>query len=116
MKTIGELNDDNFDQAITTAPTPVVVDFYAPWCGPCKMLTPLLQTLAERFTGRVQFFKVNVDEAPALAERFQVTGVPMLVFFANGEPRDGLIGFPSPPVLAAKLHALTETKPAEARA
>jgi thioredoxin 1 len=115
MKTIAELNDENFDQTIAAAPGPVVVDFYAPWCGPCKMLAPLLGSLAEHFAGRVQFFKVNVDAAPELAARFEVSGVPMLVFFANGEPCDLLIGFPAPQTLAAKIHALAEGKPAEAR-
>ncbi len=115
MKTIAELTDENFDQTIAAAPGPVVVDFYAPWCGPCKMLAPLLGSLAEHYAERVQFFKVNVDAAPELAERFEVSGVPMLVFFVNGEPHDLLIGFPSPQTLAAKIHALTEAKPAEAR-
>ena len=115
MKTIAELTDENFDQTIAAATVPVVVDFYAPWFGPCKMLAPLLNALAEHFAGRVQFCKVNVDAAPELAERFEVSGVPMLVFFVNGEPRDLLIGFPSPQTLAAKIHALTEAKPAEAR-
>jgi thioredoxin len=114
MKTIAELNDENFDQTMAAANVPVVVDFYAPWCGPCKMLTPLLQALAEHFAGRIQFFKVNVDEAPELAERFEVSGVPMLAFVVNGEVRELLIGFPSPPVLAGTLHALVESKPAEA--
>jgi thioredoxin 1 len=115
MKTIAELTEENFDQTMAAATGLVVVDFYAPWCGPCKMLAPLLNSLAEHFAGRVQFFKVNVDEAPVVAERFEVSGVPMLVFFVNGEPKDVLIGFPSPPVLAAKLHALTESHPTEVR-
>lgn len=115
MKTIAELTDENFDQSIAATTGPVLVDFYAPWCGPCKMLAPLLSSLAEHFAERVQFYKVNVDAAPELAARFEVSGVPMLVFFVNGEPRDLLLGFPSPQTLAAKLHALTEAKPAEAR-
>lgn len=115
MKTIAELTDENFDQTIAAALGPVVVDFYALWCGPCKMLAPLLGALAEHYAGRVQFFKVNVEAAPELADRFEVSGVPMLVFFVNGEPRDLLIGFPAPPVLAEKLHALIEAEPTEAR-
>lgn len=115
MKTIAELNDETFDQTIAAAHVPVVVDFYAPWCGPCKMLTPLLTALAEHFAGRLQFFKANVDEAPELAERFNVTGVPMLALIVNGVVHEMVIGFPSPRELAAKLHALAETHPTEAR-
>ena len=115
MKTIAELTDENFDQTMAAATGPVVVDFCAPWCGLCKMLAPLLVSLAEHFAGRIAFYKVNVDAAPELAARFEVSGVPMLVFFANGEPCDLLIGFPSPQTLAAKIHALIEAHPAEAR-
>ncbi len=115
MKTLSELTDENFDQTMADATGPVVLDFYAPWGGPCKMLAPLLGSLAEHFAGRVQLYKVNVDAAPELAACFEVSGVPLLVFFANGEPCDRLIGFPSPQTLAAKIHALTECKLAEAR-
>jgi|GEM_PF-1748470 len=115
MKMIPELNDDNFDQHMAAADLPVVVDFYAPWCGPCKMLTPLLEALAEHFTGRIQFFKVDVEQSPALAARFQVAGVPMLAFMVNREVREVQVGFPSPQEFAAKLHALAELHPAEAR-
>jgi thioredoxin len=114
MKTIAELTDENFDQTMAAA-TGHVVDLYAPWGGPCKMLTPLLGSLAEHFARRIQFYKVNVEAALELAARFEVSGVPLLIFFANGEPCDRLIGFPSPQTLAAKIHALTECKLAEAR-
>lgn len=116
MNTIAELNDQTFDPTIAAARGPVVVDFYAPWCGPCKMLAPLLEQLAAHFAGRIQFVKVNVDDAPELATRFGVTGVPMLAFFNRGEMRDRVVGFPSPQVFAAKLEALTAGQPAEVSA
>jgi thioredoxin 1 len=109
MRKVSELNEAEFDQAIATANVPVVLDFYAPWCGPCKMLEPLLDQLAEQFDGRVRFCKVNVDEAPELAERFEVTGVPTLLFFNNGELRDSVVGFSSPRALTAKIEALAAT-------
>ena len=115
MKAISELNETDFEQTIAGANVPVAVDFYAPWCGPCKILAPLLEKLAEHFTGRVEFFKVNVDEAPSLAERFDITGVPTLLFFANGELRDTVVGFASPRALVARMEALAASA-REARA
>jgi thioredoxin 1 len=115
MKPIAELNDENFDQAIGAANVPVVVDFFAPWCGPCIMLAPLLEQLALHFAGRIQFFKVNVEESPELATRFQISGVPMLAFMSGGEVRDVVVGFPPPQLLATKLQALTAVTPAEVR-
>lgn len=106
MNTILQLNEESFDATLAAADTPAVVDFYAPWCGPCKMIAPLLDKLAEHFTGRIQFFKVNVDESPELAARFEITGVPTLLMFGPGELRDRLVGFPSPRALVEKLEAL----------
>lgn len=108
MQTITELNEAAFDPAIAAANVPMVVDFYAPWCGPCKIIAPLLEKLADQFAGRLQFMKVNVDEAPALAAQFEITGVPTLVFLDQGEVREVLVGFPSPRVLLEKLEALAE--------
>jgi thioredoxin 1 len=106
MKTISELTETNFDRAIAGLNGPAVVDVYAPWCGPCKMIAPLLEKLAEHFAGRIEFFKVNVDGAPALAERFGITGVPTLLFFSNGELRDTMVGFASLRDLVARLETL----------
>jgi len=116
MKKIAELNDQNFDHALAAATTPMVVDFYAPWCGPCKMRAPLLDSLAEQLAGRIQICKVNVDESPGLARRYQVTGVPMLAFFARGELRDVVLGFPQPSELASKLGSLLTEIPTAAGA
>ena len=92
MKTIAELTDENFDQTIAAAPGPVVVDFYAPWCGPCKMLAPILDTLASEFAGKVKIVKVNVDEEPDLATRFHILSIPNLKVFRGGQVVDELIG------------------------
>jgi thioredoxin 1 len=114
MKTIAELNDSNFDEALAATKTPVLVDFYAPWCGPCKMLAPLLAQLARHFAGRIQFFQVNVDAAPELAARYEITGVPTLLFVRDGAVCDRVVGFAAPRALAHKLEALAG--PAEVRA
>ncbi len=107
MNTIAELDETNFDDMVGASRVPVIVDFYAPWCGPCKMLAPLLEKLAEPFAGKIQFFKINVDEASMLADRFEITGVPTLLFFKNGGVCNRIVGFPSPRDLVSKLDALT---------
>jgi len=89
-----ELNDMNFEREVTQAGGPVLVDFHAPWCGPCKMLAPVLETLAGEYAGRVKFAKVNVDDAPELAGRYNITGVPTLMLFRGSEPVDQVVGFP----------------------
>ena len=114
MSKIAELNEENVDQVIAAATTPVVVDVYAPWCGPCKMLAPLMEQLADHFAGRIQFFKVNVDEAPEIAGRFEITGVPTLLLFCDGKLRDTIVGLASPRALLTKLEALA-ANPTEAR-
>jgi thioredoxin 1 len=108
MKTIAELNAETFDATLAKAATPVVVDFYAPWCGPCKMLAPMLETLAGQFDGRAEFFKVNVDDAPELAVRYQITGVPTLMIFDRGQMCDTIVGLPSPRALVSKLEDLAK--------
>lgn len=75
---------------------PVVVEFYAPCCGPCKMIAPLLEQFAGEFAGRLKFTKANVDETPVLASSFEITGVPTLMLFSGGALVDQLVGFPGP--------------------
>ena len=94
MNHIIELTENDFEAEVIQAPVPVVVDFYATWCGPCKALAPLLEQLAAGLTGRLKFAKANVDEAPELVDCFEITGVPTLLLFRNGEVLDRLVGFP----------------------
>jgi len=92
MNNMLELTEDSFETEVIQAAVPVVVDFYAPWCGPCKMLAPVLEQLAGEFAGRLKFAKANVDETPDLAANFEVSGVPTLIFFHGGKAVDQVVG------------------------
>lgn len=113
MKNIIELSETNYEPEVLKAAGPVLVDFYAPWCGPCKMLAPVLEQLAGEFSGRVKFAKLNVDDAPELAGRYDITGVPTLMLFRDGQMIERIVGLPSPRALKAVLDkAAGETVPA----
>ncbi len=87
------LDDTNFDEIVSQAKTPVLVDFWAPWCGPCQMVAPVIDELAEEYEGKVNFGKVNVDESPKIARRFGVMSIPTLIIFKNGQPVSNIVGF-----------------------
>jgi thioredoxin len=110
MKNTIELDETNFDPEVLQAAGPVLVDVYAPWCGPCKMLAPLLEQLAGEFTGKIKFAKLNVDDAPELAGRYDITGVPTLMLFRDGKPVDQMVGLAAPRALKTWLEkAANET-------
>jgi thioredoxin 1 len=105
MKNLTELTENSFEREVLRADLPVVVNFYAPWCGPCKMLAPLLEQLAMEFRGRIRFTKANVDDTPELAATYQITGVPTLALFLDGAPMDKLVGLVSPKALKSWLES-----------
>lgn len=88
-----EVTAANFEQEVVQSPLPVVVDFWAPWCGPCKTISPLLDELAEEFAGRVRVGKVNVDEQQPLAQAFAVRSIPTLAAVRGGEITELQVGF-----------------------
>ena len=100
------ITETNFDSEILHSTVPVLVDFWAPWCGPCKMLSPVIDEIADAKVGQVKVAKVNVDDAQALAARYRINSIPALLFFKNGEPVEQLVGAVSKSVLTAKLDSL----------
>ncbi len=90
-------------QKVTTSELPVLVDFWAEWCGPCRRLAPVFERLAAEYEGRVRFAKVNVDENPDLTVRFGVRGIPTLILFRNGEEVERMVGTRSRDEIAALL-------------
>ena len=89
---LGALDDSTFDEEIGSATTPVLVDFWAEWCGPCKMITPILEEIAEEQGDALKILKLNVDDAPSIAQRFQVMSIPTLILFKDGEEAKRIIG------------------------
>jgi thioredoxin 1 len=89
---ITHLTDSTFDEEIKSSEQPVLVDFWAEWCGPCKMIAPTLEEISKDFAGRLRVFKLNVDDAQAIAQRFEVMSIPTLILFKDGEPRLRIVG------------------------
>ena len=87
------ITNDNFDEVVMQAAQPVLVDFWATWCGPCRMLAPVIEELAEEYDGKLTVGKIDVDECPELASEFGVSSIPMVVLFQNGEPVETMIGY-----------------------
>ena len=87
-----ELTDTNFADDIAASPQPVLVDFWAPWCPPCRAIAPVLEALATAYAGKLRIAKLNVDDNPRMASAFGVASIPTLILFKDGKPVDGLMG------------------------
>lgn len=88
-----QLNEQNFEQEVLHADMPVLVDFWASWCGPCRMLSPVIAEIAEEYAGKVKVGKVNVDEQPNLANRYGIASIPTVMLFKNGEVVSTSLGY-----------------------
>ena len=103
MANIPEIDESTFESEVLTGPDPVLVDFSAVWCGPCKMLDPIVEELASEWTGKVKVVKLDVDHSPGVAMQYQVMGVPTLMLFVKGEVSDRITGYQPKERIASKF-------------
>ena len=101
-----ELNGENFEQEVVKSEMPVIVDFWASWCGPCKMLTPVFEEVSKDYEGKLKFAKVSTEEFPNVAQQNNITGIPCLIIFKDGKEVDRIVGFNPAPALKQKIDAI----------
>jgi len=89
---IAQISDDNFDSEVLKSPLPVLIDFWAPWCGPCRAIAPIVDELAGEYAGKLKIVKMNVDDNPRTPARYGVRGIPNLILFKNGEVQQQIVG------------------------
>jgi len=102
------INEETFERAVVQSPVPVLVDFWAPWCGPCKMIAPLLDEIARENAGTLRVTKVNVDDNPSLTARFGVRSIPTLLVFSDGQLKNTVVGVTSKQDLLSKVAVLAD--------
>ncbi len=109
-----ELNDSTFDEELAGSDQLTVVDFWAPWCGPCRMVAPVIEELAQEMDGTVRFAKLNVDEAPQIAGRYRVMSIPTIAFFRGSEPLGAVVGAQPKAALQQIIDQMLQEEPQEA--
>ena len=100
-----EVTDATFDEDVIKSKIPVLVDFWAPWCGPCRMVAPIVEELGDEFNGKVKFFKMNTDDNAAIPTKFGIRSIPSLLIFQGGELKDTVVGFRPKSDLKKRLEA-----------
>ncbi len=107
------LTDGNFDSEVLQSDQPVLVDFWATWCGPCRAIAPIIEELAGQYEGRAKIAKLDVDENQAMANRYNVRSIPTLLFFQNGKVVDQIVGSSPKSALESRLNTLLQASPAK---
>lgn len=103
---ITEVTDENFNSEVVKSKIPTVVDFWAPWCGPCLMIYPIMEKLAKQYNGRVKFCRLNIEENPQTAMKYQIMSIPLVMLFKHGEQVDSCLGAVPERILRPKVEAL----------
>ena len=100
---VNEVSDQNFESEVLNASVPVMVDFWASWCAPCRMLAPVVETVAEQYNGRVRVLKMNIDDNPVTPGKYNIRSIPTLLLFKDGEVREQIMGNTSPGTITKML-------------
>ena len=103
MANVLEVNENNWDQEVLSSEVPVLVDFWAPWCGPCRALSPTVEAVAQELTGKLKVVKLNTDEAGPVASKYGVMSIPVLMLFKGGKIVEQMVGARPKPQILAKL-------------
>ena len=100
------INEENFEDEVIKSEMPVLLDFWAEWCGPCKMLSPTIDAIADKYDGKVLVGKVNVDDSSSIGQKYGIRGIPTLLFFSNGEVQEQIVGNVAEADISEKLDKL----------